>query len=207
MSNQYDLFPVDDATLDLLEAGIVNAGGEYSGLYSMLSFLSGNLDHDHDTAGCERVEPDVWVCIGHMNPEHTPQGVILALIAEVRRLRERAAKHPDRDGHGYPLDPNDPDYPPSAIAALTALNLASHRYISAGREGRIAVHTNEEAARRAIEWARSPEGARALHRFTDDELALLAQVTKDAESWSWDAESTWHGILAKIGAQPREDPR
>jgi hypothetical protein len=158
MSNQHDPFPVDAATLDIIEAAVVNEGAEHSGLYSMLSFLSGNLDHDHDTAGCERVEPNVWVC--NMHPEHTPQEVILALIAEVRRLRGTA--QPDRDGHGYPLDPNDPDYPPSAIAALTALNLASHRFISAGREGRIAVHTNEDAARRAVAWARTPEGARAL---------------------------------------------
>lgn len=46
-----------------------------------------------------------------------------------------------------------------------------------------------------------PEVQSAVLRFTNDELDLLALITTNAESWSWDAESQWHSILTKIGAR------
>ena len=78
--------PLDSETLDLIEAAIVNPGGEHSNLFGVLDVLSGTFVHDHATAGCKRINEEFWDCSATLT-SIGPHDLILALIAELRRLR------------------------------------------------------------------------------------------------------------------------
>jgi hypothetical protein len=78
-------FPVDDGTLDLLEAAITTANADgASSLFTTLDLLAG-INPDEDDAHLTKIGENIYE---DDRIHYSPHDCILALIAEVRRLRE-----------------------------------------------------------------------------------------------------------------------
>lgn len=83
-------FPVDDGTLDLLQAAIDNPGGPHSNLHGALAFLSGDYDsHSHTDRCLEPGDSGAWIC-ADTRPTYHVNDTVTALITEIRRLRAAA---------------------------------------------------------------------------------------------------------------------
>jgi hypothetical protein len=81
-------FPVDDATLDLLEAAILprehgDPDAESSVMFAFLEFVS-QMGGSDVAAVAEDIDDQTRVL---RDPEYSDHDVMLALIAEIRRLR------------------------------------------------------------------------------------------------------------------------